>query len=203
MASETETKITEPEAAEKAPAPARKTPTVAASASPKTAAKPAAKTSAKAVAKEEPVAEPVKATEDVKPEPKKAAAPEKAAAPKVAVPVVELDQAFDYQRRTMDVLTSVGTETAEAAVKTNDLLTGIVAGQIDRRVKHVETVRSLHSFKDLYSAQTSFIEAEFDAWLAGSVAMLEAGTSFFGKVSTPVETELKNISADMSERFPV
>ena len=137
--------------------------------------------------------------------PTTAAAPVKtpAAAVAVAAPaeIVDIQAALAYPRDTFAIFSEMSSEAADVAVGLNEMFAGYVAMSFDLGVRHVEAVTGSRSFEDIYAANSDLIEAEFDAWLASSIATIEAGTRFVDKLSAPVEARLKKYSDEMLERM--
>lgn len=193
----------------------------------KTAPKPAEPVKAEAPKRAKPVkTKAAKQVKPAKPEAPKAATPAKnkvaaakpaakqetAAAPAktpaaavpaavVAAEIVDIETVLAYPRDTMAIFSEISSEAAEAAVGLNETFAGYVAMSFDLGFKHVEAVTGSRSFEDIYAANSGLFEAEFDAWLASSIATIEAGTRFVDKLSAPVEARLKKYSDEMLERM--
>lgn len=119
----------------------------------------------------------------------------------VTAEIVDIETVLAYPRDTIAILSEMSSEAAEAAVDLNETFAGYVAMSFDLGFKHVEAVTGSRSFEDIYAASSGLFEAEFEAWLASSIATIEAGTRFVDKLSAPVEARLKKYSDEMLERM--
>ena len=134
--------------------------------------------------------------------PKTVAAPAKTQAAVVApVEVVDIETALAYPRDTIAIFSEISSEAADVAVGLNETFAGYVAMSFVLGFRHVEAVTGSRSFEDIYAANSDLLEAEFNAWLASSIATIEAGTRFVDKLSAPVEARLKKYSDEMLERM--
>ncbi|MEQ9198390.1 MAG: phasin family protein [Rhodospirillales bacterium] len=192
-----------PEVSQVKPSPAA--PVEAKPADAPVAAKPAAvKAKSPAAVKRKPAAakKPKVAARAKAPKPRKAAKPVEARPESPAVKPAARARQVPETVSPFGTAEAINAEMTNATVRLNETISALVSGGMNRSVRHFEAVRNVKDLNELYSMNTKFLEAGFESWMAASLKALGTGNELVGRVSAPVEEQVRSLTRTLQDRFP-